>query len=138
MIAIVLGSVTQVSRGQECSDFWPTCLEPTIPVAGCVFECQPGSCPEGFRCTIVFVTNVSGPDGAGCPGFVAALCLPEFATPDVNGDRSVNELDLIALIAAWGPCDDCFAKPCATDVDGDCSTGASDLLALLAAWMKGP
>lgn len=45
---------------------------------------------------------------------------------DLNGDRTVNTVDLLLLLAAWG-------TPCG-DVDGDGDTDTSDLLALLAAW----
>lgn len=48
---------------------------------------------------------------------------------DVNGDEGVDIVDLLALLAAWGPCDDCTA-----DLDGDGTVGIADLLALLANW----
>lgn len=52
---------------------------------------------------------------------------------DVNGDEVVNIIDLLALLAAWGPCSD-PPRPCPADVDGDGAVGISDLLALLANW----
>ncbi len=48
---------------------------------------------------------------------------------DVNGDEAVDVVDFLALLAAWGPCDDCTA-----DVDGDGTVGINDLLALLGNW----
>lgn len=51
------------------------------------------------------------------------------AAPDVDGDGTVGLSDLLAVLAAWGPCGDCPA-----DVDGDGSVTLSDLLAVLAAW----
>lgn len=138
MMAIALAS-SAAAGGKDCTDLWPTCMDPTLPHSGCVIECQPGDCPDGFRCTIVFATNVSGdpPGDDGCPGFVAAVCLPEPATPDLDGDGSVNELDLATLLSSWGPCDDCFSLPCPADLNRDCRTGATDLLSLLAAWLAG-
>ena len=51
---------------------------------------------------------------------------------DLDGDGSVGTSDLLILLAAWGPCDDC--GNCPADLDGDCSVGTSDLLILLSNW----
>jgi hypothetical protein len=48
---------------------------------------------------------------------------------NVNGDCDVNVLDLLALLAAWGPC-----PGCPEDVNGDGIVDVLDLLELLAAW----
>ncbi len=48
---------------------------------------------------------------------------------DVDGDGIVGITDLLAILAAWGPCNACPA-----DVDGDGTVGITDLLAVLAAW----
>ena len=48
---------------------------------------------------------------------------------DLDNDGFVGITDLLALLAAWGPCPDCNA-----DLDGDDQVGITDLLALLAAW----
>ena len=56
----------------------------------------------------------------------------EAACPwDLNGSDSVNVLDLLALLAAWGPCQVC---PPRCGFDGDCTIGIIDLLILLANW----
>jgi CubicO group peptidase (beta-lactamase class C family) len=55
-------------------------------------------------------------EGPACPG-------------DIDGDGAVGASDLIALLAAWGPC-----AGCGEDLDGDGAVGVSDLLVLLAAW----
>ncbi len=52
---------------------------------------------------------------------------------DLNGDGSVGAADLLALLAAWGPCPDPPAE-CPADFDDSGSVGANDLLALLANW----
>ena len=50
---------------------------------------------------------------------------------DINGDGFVNVEDLLALLAAWGPCEeDC----CLADLDIDGTVGVEDLLLLLANW----
>jgi len=51
---------------------------------------------------------------------------------DIDGDGLVGINDFLALLAAWGPCDDCGA--CPADIDGDCAVGIDDFLTLLAEW----
>jgi len=52
---------------------------------------------------------------------------------DVDGDGMVGIADLLALLAAWGPCP---APPdeCPADLDGDGAVGVTDFLILLANW----
>ena len=52
---------------------------------------------------------------------------------DLDGDGVVGILDLLALLAAWGPCSD-PPNPCPADLNGDGAVGILDLLALLANW----
>jgi hypothetical protein len=56
----------------------------------------------------------------------------DCVTPDLDGDGVVGILDLVALLAAWGPCPRC--GDCPADLDGDCTVGFQDLLLLLGAW----
>ncbi len=51
---------------------------------------------------------------------------------DIDGDDRVGIGDFLALLAAWGPCDDC--DDCPADLDGDCAVGITDFLRLLANW----
>ncbi len=51
---------------------------------------------------------------------------------DVDGDGIVGITDLLALLAAWGPCADC--DDCPAEFDGDCTVGITDFLILLANW----
>jgi hypothetical protein len=48
---------------------------------------------------------------------------------DLDGDGNVDFADLLALLAAWGPC-----PGCPEDLDDSGAVGFSDLLILLAAW----
>ncbi len=59
---------------------------------------------------------------------------PGFEPPlgDLNGDCTVGAADLLALLVAWGPCDDC--ADCPADLNYDCNVGAADLLILLVNW----
>ncbi len=51
---------------------------------------------------------------------------------DIDGDGAVGTSDLLLLLGAWGPCDNC--GNCPEDLDGDCLIGTSDLLILLGNW----
>lgn len=48
---------------------------------------------------------------------------------DLDGDGVVNVVDLLDLLAAWGPC-----LGCAADIDRDGAVGIDDLLQLLGNW----
>ena len=60
---------------------------------------------------------------------------PAAVPGDVDGDGVVGIVDLLALLAAWGPCGDCSTpRACPADFDGDCEVGIEDFLTLLANW----
>ena len=48
---------------------------------------------------------------------------------DIDGNRVVNLGDLVAVLAAWGPCDEC-----PEDIDGNGTVDFVDVLAVLSAW----
>jgi hypothetical protein len=54
---------------------------------------------------------------------------PGAIVGDINGDGTVDAVDLSILLAAWGPC-----ARCAADLDEDGSVGSGDLAILLGAW----
>ncbi|MDG2200040.1 MAG: hypothetical protein P8K80_02515, partial [Phycisphaerales bacterium] len=58
-------------------------------------------------------------------------CLESNCPSDVDGSGTVDVIDLLAVISAWGPCDD---TPCDSDVDGSGSVDVIDLLAIISAW----
>ncbi len=51
---------------------------------------------------------------------------------DLDNDGVVDAADLLLLLGAWGPCDDC--DDCEADFDDDCIVGTPDLLRLLGDW----
>ncbi len=66
-----------------------------------------------------------------CPiGVLAMETL--FAPEDLDQDGLVGVTDLLALLAAWGPCP--AEGSCPADLDGTGAVGIADLLALLGAW----
>lgn len=58
------------------------------------------------------------------------FCLTLSDCPaDIDGNGSVDIIDLLALIGSWGPC-----PGCPEDIDGSGMVDINDLLILLAAW----
>ncbi len=53
---------------------------------------------------------------------------------DLNGDGTVDIVDFLMLLAAWGPCEQPCPPACLGDIDGDCTVGITDMLTLLANW----
>ena len=64
-------------------------------------------------------------DGNGIPDECETL-------GDLDGDGVVGSNDLLALLGAWGSCDDC--ENCVADLDGDCDVDGADLILLLGNW----
>jgi len=76
----------------------------------------------GFCCTTEICVTI--PD-----------CAPVGQLGDLDGDGIVGIMDLLGMLAAWGPCADCGTpQACQADLDGDCSVGILDLLSLLGGW----
>jgi T5SS/PEP-CTERM-associated repeat protein len=82
---------------------------------------------DGDEDLVTVNESVAGPG----PGGVASIAvLLNLACPeDVDEDGTVGFGDLLAILAAWGPCLECPA-----DLDGDGTVGFPDLLAVLSAW----
>jgi hypothetical protein len=59
------------------------------------------------------------------------ICLTDISrsSPGVAGDGFTNISDLLAVIAGWGPCDQCNA-----DVNNDDVVNITDLLLVIASW----
>jgi hypothetical protein len=108
-----------------------------VSVGGEIFAMPPGA------------TEISGADGPGATAgpvsgwtadgavgayriLVQGCRLIDFDPPcpgDFNRDGVIAFDDLIALLAAWGPC-----PSCPFDLDGDFEVGFSDLLIVLESW----
>jgi hypothetical protein len=69
------------------------------------------------------------PFAAGAAPLEALLPAPGGCAADVDGDGALTFADLLAVLAAWGPC-----PCCAADLDGDGVAGFADVLIVLAAW----
>lgn len=73
--------------------------------------------PEDFG--ELCVDCIDSLDDCKCPG-------------DIDDDGNVGVSDLLALLAAWGPCAD--PQDCPADLTGDGNVGVSDLLIVLGNW----
>ncbi|MCH8165544.1 MAG: hypothetical protein IH889_08040 [Planctomycetes bacterium] len=60
--------------------------------------------------------------------------VPDECDADLNGDGLVGILDLLMLLAAWGPCDEPCPPACLADLDGNCTVNVLDLLILVVNW----
>ena len=72
-----------------------------------------------FVCAVSAILLATGLSFGSCPG-------------DLNGDGSVDAIDLLALLSAWGPCAD--PRDCPGDLDGDGAVNVPDLLQMLNSW----
>lgn len=97
-------------------------IESTEPFVRLIFDFV-GDLEPGFRAGLAF-NNFT----ADC-----SLCPAACSTCPEDNDQSgvVDVLDLLNLLAAWGPCGD---APCFEDSDCNGAVDVLDLLALLAAW----
>jgi hypothetical protein len=59
-------------------------------------------------------------------------CVPDDTTcyADINGDWTIDVLDLLQVISDWGPC----GNSCPADIDGNGAVDVLDLLEVIANW----
>ena len=76
----------------------------------------------------LFIVDVSAALAAG------GVCETGGPLGDITGDGIVGIKDFLALLAAWGPCDEPCPPSCPADLDDDCEVGIIDFLLLLANW----
>ncbi|MHC5115259.1 MAG: choice-of-anchor Q domain-containing protein, partial [Planctomycetota bacterium] len=77
-----------------------------------------------------FQNDCTTPDtGSGTPPIVD-MGAYEFPSQDLDDSGAVGTGDLLAVLAAWGPCED----DCPEDIDDSGAVGVGDLLIVLAAW----
>lgn len=75
----------------------------------------------------IFEGTAQDANGDGVPDECSAV-------GDINGDRVVNVVDLLAMLATWGACASPCPPACLGDVDEDCAVSTFDLLTLLTHW----
>ena len=75
------------------------------------------------------MTRVDGAGGVSI--YAVAWLFPEITgvAGDANGDGIVNILDIVAVLAVWGPCEGCVE-----DLNGDDVVNVLDLLEVIGAW----
>ena len=74
------------------------------------------------------VTDGDKGDRSGS-AYVFDLNCPTDCPADLDANGSVGFSDMLAILAAWGPC-----PGCPEDVDGNGAVAFADILIVLAAW----
>ena len=74
------------------------------------------------------------PSPAATPAAPASGRCETPCPPDFDGDGAVGILDMLTLLAKWGPRDPPCPPACLDDLDGNCTVNVLDLLILLANW----
>jgi hypothetical protein len=91
----------------------PTVIPPGDETAGVLLDLTPTSASAGLAVD----ADLTAIHQQSLPG-------------DVNGDGVVDTNDLLAVLAAWGPCE----PPCSEDINNDGQVDVNDVLVLIAAW----
>jgi len=63
-------------------------------------------------------------------------CLEPACSGDLDGSNVVDVVDLLVVLADWGPCDP--GDPCNADTNGDAVVDVLDLLVILSEWGECP
>ena len=60
--------------------------------------------------------------------------VPEPVLGDIDFDSVLTPADMLALIAAWGPCPELIDVSCPADINGDQNVDAQDLSSFIRLW----
>jgi uncharacterized membrane protein len=91
-----------------------------------------GSIPDGAAMQVCQAISADGSIVIGHGAFSNAwrvIIEPTTCVGDLDGDGTVGFTDLVAVLAAWGPCDGCLE-----DIDEDGVVGFTDLVTVLSNW----
>jgi hypothetical protein len=81
--------------------------------------------PPGFY--MLFILSAEG-----VPSISTMVKVEPWTAGDVDGDAAVDLTDLLAILSAWGACED--VDDCPADLNGDGAVDLDDLLIVLANW----
>jgi hypothetical protein len=100
-------------------------VEQQASTAAFVLPTNPNILPLGYYMAFAMVDDI--------PSVARIIAVTQQDAGDTNGDGMVNIDDLLAVIAAWGPC---LPPPtaCAGDVNGDGTVNIDDLLFTIQNW----
>ncbi|MCP3902639.1 MAG: hypothetical protein GY715_03300 [Planctomycetes bacterium] len=116
------------TQGDQSNDIWyvdNVRIGPVVTGACCSGEL----CVEFTEVTCISLGGTYQGDTSTCAP--TNPCAPPPACPeDLNGNLVVDFADILAVIAAWGPC----GVPCPEDLSGNGQVDFADILAVIAAW----
>jgi hypothetical protein len=99
----------------------------------------PGGLAEGVTHVVHEVTVSDGTLSVGivggvwgASGFANGFQLMRLTPADLDRDGIVGVVDMLAMLAEWGPCPN--KGECVADLDGDLAVGVLDFLMLLSDW----
>jgi hypothetical protein len=92
--------------------------------------------PVASPFTYIIIVRATNGAGQGTQNlFLSVSDLPDPCPHDVDDDGLVGTHDLLAVLAAWGPCDSCACPADFTGPSGpDCRVDVFDLLGLFSQW----
>jgi len=97
--------------------------------AAFIYQVDGPDCNQNHRCDSVDISIGISHDTDG--DSIPDECL--FVVGDINGDSSVNAIDLLLLIDGWGPCP-ALPADCPADVTNDGVVNVDDLLLVINHW----
>ena len=129
---MINGSVVRNVTTAGKSDAIPRQLAQTCDLVEVVVTASDGkeSAAPVLVSVIVGAPGDTDDNNNGIPDSCEISCVGDFIGAGGLPDGQVNVTDLLALLAAWGPC----AAPCPPDINTDGNVNVTDLLALLGAW----
>ena len=149
---VALAMSFQPTRGQQVPEcFGNPAPESCIEIEGCTWlvpgcghgqparpACYPAQqcggdldCPPGWVCVFNVIYDPCAFSPCQACGTHGNFCMPRPG--DVDGDGVVGVVDLLNLLAVWGPCPD-DPDPCWADLDRDGVVELADLVGLLENW----
>jgi hypothetical protein len=97
---------------------------------GAVIHYDSGAYPGGAEFPVIEAIALRYGSSCFDEGFtIRGLPLPQACPGDLDRDGEIGFGDLLALLAAWGPCD-----ACDEDLDASGDVGFGDLLIVLGSW----
>ena len=104
----------------------------TVDTPGSMFDIDIARGPQG-RIHIAAAGKHVHANTSGRGGDLYSILLQTDCHADIDGNGAVEFDDVLAVLGAWGPYEDCPPFR-VEDLDEDCDVGFTDLLEVLGTW----